>query len=182
MVGRWAWTMPVVAGLLVGCGTPLGPCFSELIEVSFAGTIDGAAGSAAGQVAPGNISGFPELRQLVIDGRPRPGERVIWTIDGVAGGFLAIDLPATVAAGQTLPVASVVQGGGWGLVPGGSGGAVVGARVDGVFATTGSGTVTVLGTAPFRVRADLTLSTPARTVRIQGDMTFSYRREPGPCT
>ena len=175
----------MVAGTLVlaGCGTPFGPCYSEAVDVGLAGTLDGAALAAAGQVAPGSNATYQALRAVLIDGSGMAGQQMVWTVEGVGGdGYLAVQLPANLAAGQTFPVSQVFVGGGWGL---GSGAGVpaVSARFGAHQATTVTGTIAVLGVAPLRLRVDLTLGhAPSVTRRLTATATFSFRRESTPCT
>jgi hypothetical protein len=167
-----------------GCGAPFGPCYSELVQVAFAGSVDGTATTGSGEVALGNIGGdFYQLRDFVIEGTPLPGHRIVWLMTGFSQlDFLSVWLPASVTRGQVLQVSEVLQGGGWGVLPGT--GLAISARIGAGsgFATAASGTVTVERLAPLRLATDLTVSNAEVTRRIVGQIDFALQRDRVACT
>jgi hypothetical protein len=180
----------VAVGLLAStsaCGDPYGPCFSERIEVTLSGTLsDGTASSpvtAGDQVAPGNIADFAALKRVLIDGHPRAGQ-VAWTVGnfGSQVGMVAVFMPGQVQRGQALPLAAI-RGGGWGTLPGGSTqSASVDFRMGSFTAETVTGTLTVLETAPMRVRLAFTARDASGSARAVGvTAAFSFRREQTAC-
>ncbi len=167
------------------CGLPLGPCYTELVAVVLTGRIETASGTtsvtAGDQVAPGNVQDFATLRAVLVDGSRVPGRSVAWTVSGLGSGYLAVVLPADLAPGQSVTL-TPVQGGGWGVLPGSSGGLVTwtgewpaGAALQ--------GSARIVDRVPLRVELDLTLVEPSGSVRrLTATARFSYRRDPTPCT
>lgn len=163
---------------LAGCGAPFGPCYSELVIVSVDGAVDRGAGpvasGAAGQVAPGNVSDFTTLRGFFIDGEAVAGSAVVFTATGLGAGYVAVGVPGSIGAGQSVPL-SAFQGGGWGTLASGSLGLL--AWRDGDFeATSVTGTLTVLEREPLRLRLDFTARGPSGQTR-SADVTASFRYE-----
>jgi hypothetical protein len=161
-----------------------------MVQVDLEGTLDSASLVTAGQVGPGNISSYEQVKAFTIDGQSLPGQRVTWTLDGLNGaGYLAVELPGTITTGERWTISGAFVGGGGGVSSsggggaGGAGGAAVSARFGTSQAVTGTGSITVLATKPLQLRLDLTL-TDDQTVthRITGDAAFSFRRERVVCS
>ncbi|MBM4187868.1 MAG: hypothetical protein FJ206_11240 [Gemmatimonadetes bacterium] len=174
--------LAILVGLgSAGCGSPFGPCYSEAVRVGLNGTWDGGAVALAGQVGPGNISGFGEVRRVLIDGQGLGGQSVTWTADGLGNdGYLALTIPAAFSQGQVFPVRTTFVGGGWGIGAGST--VAVSARVGATKATAVDGTITVLAAAPLRLRVDLQLGIGGQTRRLEGLAVFRFDRERIPCT
>jgi len=181
-------TRAVVLGVgllaLTGCGAPFGPCSSELVIASVDGTVDlgggPSASGASGQVAPGNVSDFATLRRFFIDGESVAGTTVVFTATGLGAGFVAVAVPGSIGAGQSVPLAAF-QGGGWGTLASGSGGLI--AWRDGDFeATSVTGTLTVAARAPLRLGLLFSARNAAGDTRsVVATATFRYERRPAVC-
>jgi len=180
---KWRAFGLIGVAALAGCESPFGPCFQESVEVSLAGSLDGASLASSGRAGPGNIATFAELKAFAIDGQTLPGQRVAWTVDGLNGeGYLAVVLPGIVAAGQSWAITSAFVGGGWGVLPGDGSGAAVSARFGSSQATAATGTVSVLALQPLRVGLELDFVVGAGvTHAIRGNADFRFSREEVAC-
>jgi hypothetical protein len=163
-----------------GCGFPFGPCFSERIEVTLAGESNGAALQASDGVSPGNISDFSTLRDFLIDGQSLPGRTVAWTVS-LSDGYLAVMMPGSVSANQTITL-TAFRGGGWGA-PAGTGSVARVSWVDAGFeAATVTGILVVRAVAPLRVELTLTARDAANATRqLAATATFAYHRDRSVC-
>jgi hypothetical protein len=130
-------------------------------------------------------SHFDALRAALIDGRPQPGMAAIWSVPAFDAnpGWLAIELRTSLAPGEAVPVGAAFDGGGWGIetrppnAP-----ARIAVRAGDFIASSASGTITVLQTAPLELKLDLTAaSADGKAIRMLGNARFGLERETGPC-
>ncbi|MEX0691819.1 MAG: hypothetical protein WD934_06930 [Gemmatimonadales bacterium] len=144
--------------------SPFSPCTRDRIDAVFPVTV--AIGDAlqewtlTGVVTETNIE--PDLYQrlvagLVLDTASAAGS--VFTLDqgfgGDQAGFFAIWLRSDPALDAVLSVAGAFDGGGWGVLPGGTSGPLVALRIGPFQGTTATGTLTVLSTAPLRLDVDI---------------------------
>ena len=190
-----ARTRALLAGaalLAAACGSGTDACQAELISVTLPATLErnGAPSVAtlAGEVSVGTVGtpAFAALRQLLTGDAGAATSGVIWTVPAFEPeqGWVAVALDAPLAAGEELAVGSAFDGAGWGIfdLPAGTR-LAAGLRAGTFAATTVTGTASVLGVAPLRLRLDLQgADGTGATVRIRGEASFSYRAGPPSCT
>jgi len=129
---------------------------------------------------------FDALRQSLTEGGDIGAYNVTWTIPAfnVNGGYIALTHAAPLATGETQQVSVAFSGGGWGAhyaadanLPG------ISVRADNFVATSASGSITALATAPLRLRIDITTANAAgETIRLAGDAGFSYSKVQALCS
>jgi hypothetical protein len=168
-----------------------GQCPQEQLTVTWPITITRGSSTASPlltyTLTASNVdqSQFNALRSALADGGTTP-YNVTWTISAfdTNGGYISFTHPMPLARGQTLQVANVFTGAGWGAQQTGAATApAIGVRADGFVATSASGTITVLDTAPLRLRIDVTTSsTSGVTLRVAGDVGFNYAKVTTICT
>jgi hypothetical protein len=178
--------------LLAACGSPFGDCSSDRVEVTLPATIErnGVPESVAlgDAVATGNVGApeFETLRAVLTGDVASEDAGVVWTVSitGTSDGWISLAVDAPLSAGQTLDVGTTFTGAGWGLYDVPAGTKIAASVRDGAFiATSVTGTVQVLAVTPLRLRLDLTAADGSGlTVRIRGDASFAFVREPTPCT
>ena len=178
--------------LLSACGSPFGECRLDRVEVSLPATIERGSGTETatleGSVAVGNLGlpDFETVRAVLTGDVTSENDGVIWTVPmaGTTEGWVSLAIDAPVSPGDVLTIGSTFDGAGWGRfdLPGGT--KIAASLRDGAFtASSIAGTVEVLGVMPLRLRLDLTATDAADvTVRVTGDATFAFVREPAACT
>jgi hypothetical protein len=177
---------------LTGCGSPLGDCRSERIDVNWPATIERGAqpesAELSGQVAVGNVGAaeFATLRAVLTGDASSQTDGAIWTVPAFDDpqGWVAIAIQAPVGVGDVLPVDATIDGAGWGPYTLPAPARIVASIRAGSFAATSvTGTVKVLAVGPLRLRLDLTAHDgSASTIRLTGDAAFQFVSEPSACT
>ena len=129
---------------------------------------------------------FDVLRQALTAGGEPGTYNVTWTIPAfdVNGGHIALTHGAPLATGETQQVGVAFSGGGWGAqhaaaagVPG------VSVRASNFVATSATGSITALASAPLRLAVDITTANAAgETIRLTGDVGFSYHKVQALCS
>ena len=121
---------------------------------------------------------FDALKQALIDGGGSGSYNVTWTVPAfdVNGGYIALSHIAPIATGVTQQVNLAFSGGGWGArAVSGAVAPAISLRANNFVATSASGSINVLATAPLRLRIDITTTNAAgETIRVAGDAGFFY--------
>ena len=129
---------------------------------------------------------FDALKQALIDGSGTRSYSVTWTVPAfeVNGGYIALSHLAPIATGETQAVNLAFSGGGWGARPvTGSVAPAISLRADNFVATSASGSINVLATAPLRLGIDITTTNAAgETIRVAGDAGFAYHKVQALCS
>ena len=129
---------------------------------------------------------YDALRQTLTAGGGTGTYNVTWTIPAfdVNGGSIALTHAAPLASGETRQVTGAFSGGGWRAQPATA--AVppaVAVRAGNFVATSATGSITVLAASPLRLQVDITASNAAgETIRLTGDVGFSYHKVQALCT
>ena len=138
-------------------------------------------------LTPSNIdqAQFNTLRSLLVDGA-RPGTyNVTWSLPafGVNGGHISFTHAMPLSQGETQTVAATFNGGGWAAQQAGAAlPPAVSVRADTFIATSATGSITVLSTAPLRLQIDVTTrSASGETIRLTGDPGFAYQKVTKSC-
>jgi hypothetical protein len=177
---RWG-VLCISLALLAGCsvGSPVASCTDESVAVDLTGTLDGVVVTGSGSVSDGNVgsAAFADLRRYFIEGAPLAGREVVFTVERIGPGTLAVFFPGVVTGSLSVTVdRTITRGGGWGTaasIASGAGVSWYAGSVDGVAIT---GIFTVLASAPLRLGFDLTIrDTAGATRRLAGTMAFSSR-------
>jgi len=127
-----------------------------------------------------------ELLRQALTGTPTVTYNVTWTVPAfdVNGGYIAFRHTAPMVNGETQQVEVAFAGGGWGatstqqpLRP------AISLRADNFEAAAATGSITAIGTAPLRLRIDVTTTNaPGETIRVSGNAGFVYQRVDALCT
>ena len=137
-------------------------------------------------LTPSNIdqAQFNTLRSLLVDGA-RPGTyNVTWSLPAfnVNGGHISFTHAMPLSQGETQQVNATFSGGGWAAQAGAALTPAVSVRADNFTATSASGSITVLSTAPLRLQIDVTTrSASGETIRLTGDTGFAYQKVTKTC-
>lgn len=180
---------------LPGCSTYellTDSCNVEYIELSWPVTIErGASSSNAvlfNRLSRSNVSidQFDMLKRAFIAGENQTASAAVWSVSAfnVNGGYISLVHRVPLPAGETVPIVTAFEGGGWGTLTGRPSSSASAAVRAGTFtATTAKGTLLVLAASPLSLRVDLTATNQAgEDIRVRGDAAFSLRRETGSCT
>jgi hypothetical protein len=123
---------------------------------------------------------FDALRATLTAGGPGGTYNVTWGIPAFEtnGGYIALQHVAPIQAGETQQVGAVFSGGGWGAQPATSAvSPVVSLRASNFVATSATGSITSLGSAPLRLRIDITtVNQSGETIRVAGEAGFAYNK------
>jgi len=168
-----------------------GRCEQEQLTVTFPVTITRGSTTTSTllttTLTPSNLdqTRFERLRQSLVDGIDTELFTVMWTVPAfdINGGMIAFTHSAPLSPGETQQVTGAFDGGGWGaesaarpILP------AISVRAENFTATKASGSITVLNTAPIRLRIDVTTSNEAgETLRITGEAGFHYDKVTKPC-
>jgi len=121
---------------------------------------------------------FDALRKALTSGGGVGTHNVTWTMPAfdVNGGYIALAHAAPLTTGETQQVNVAFQGGGWGAQPAAPAfPPAVAVRADNFVATSATGSITALASAPLRLQIDITTANAAgETIRLAGDAGFSY--------
>jgi hypothetical protein len=176
--------------LLLAACSPFGDCELDRIIVALPATVTLDHGVAAwdlsGSVTVGNLDRptYDRLVGALIEGT-RSLDGAVWTLDvgfGDEAGYLAVYWVGDPEEGQTVAVVGAFDGGGWGFLDEATQGPRVASRIGTVTASSASGTLTVLGTAPLRLSVDVTVADGSGvSYRFVGEMAFSRSVEPVSC-
>ena len=199
MSTRRTSTLRALAGLVFACGAmgldacsyPFGPCETERIEVTLDGSIRRAGVTSdvrwIDSVADGNVGrpAYEDLRAILIEGASPGAVAVVWTIAAFDSnpGAVAFAVNGTLSTGTVLPVQRVFDGGGWGRLSLGAEPVLINVRAGDFIASSVTGTLQVLDSAPLRLHVDVEVASDrGERIRIQGEIRFQGIRESGPCT
>lgn len=168
-----------------------GRCEQEQLTVTFPVTVTRGSTTTSTllttTITPSNLdqARFARLRESLVDGTASGIFTVTWTVPAfdINGGMIAFTHTAPLSLGETQQVTGAFDGGGWGADPAAR--AVLPAisvRADNFTATKASGSITVLSSAPLRLRVDVTTANDAgETIRITGEAGFHYDKVTKPC-
>jgi hypothetical protein len=168
-----------------------GRCLQEQLTVTFPVTITRGSTTTSTllttTITPSNLdqTRFARLRQSLVEGTDTELFTVTWMVPAfdINGGMIAFTHTAPLSSGETQQVTGAFDGGGWGADPAAR--AILPAisvRADNFTATKASGSITVLNTAPLRLRIDVTtLNDAGETIRITGEAGFHYDKVTKPC-
>lgn len=137
-------------------------------------------------LTPSNVdqTQFNALRAALVDGSSTI-TNVTWTVPAfdTNGGYIAFAHATPFTVGESRPVSVAFQGGGWGAQTAGAGlPTAISLRADNFIATSATGTITALATAPLRLRIDVTTRNAAgETIRVTGDNGFAYQKVTKTC-
>lgn len=162
-----------------------GRCDQEQLTVTFPVTITRGSSTTSRlltyTLTDSNVdpAQFAQLRRSLVEGDASGAVNVTWTVPAfdTNGGMIAFTHQAPLANGETREVAAAFNGGGWGAETTGrlSFPTLVAVRADNFTATQASGSITVLGSSPLRLRIDVTTANDAgETIRITGEAGFHY--------
>lgn len=167
-----------------------GRCTQEQLVVSWPVTITRGTTTTSTlltyTLTPSNIdqTQFNALRAALVQGSSTI-TNVTWTIPAfdTNGGYIAFEHATPFAVGESRPVSVTFQGGGWGAQTAGAGlPTAISLRADNFIATSATGSMTALDTAPVRLRIDVTTRNAAgETIRVSGDAGFAYQKVTKPC-
>lgn len=167
-----------------------GSCPQEQLVVTFPVTITRGASASSPLITRTMTDGmmgqsqFNTLRQLLVDGS-NGSYNVTWTVPAfdTNGGYISFMHSMPMASGETQPVANVFAGGGWGAQPATPAlPPAISVHADNFTATSASGSITALNTAPLRLRIDVTATNATgETIRITGDAGFAYQKVTTTC-
>ena len=195
---RRALALAAVLSLpLAACGGPLDTsCTEESIRVDFPATAGIGVGEfirpmeMAGTLGEDNVDApvFRRLWRIASDAGDESGAFVFTltprTGSAVVAEFLSLALRVPLRQGAVATVDAAFEGGGWGLVtlaPGED--AAASMRVNGAYARSFTGTVTVLDASPLRLRVDLGATTATGEIlRVRGDAAFALAADEVPCS
>jgi hypothetical protein len=168
-----------------------GRCEQEQLTVTFPVTVTRGGTTTSTllttTITPQNIdpAQFAQLRRSLVNGDASAVVNVTWTVSAfdTNGGMIAFTHAAPLSSGETQEVNGAFNGGGWGaesaartISP------AIAVRADNFLATKASGSITVLGSAPLRLRIDVTTANDAgETIRITGEAGFHYDKVTKPC-
>jgi hypothetical protein len=168
-----------------------GSCPQEQLVVTWPATITRGATVTnrllTTTLTPANVNQeqFDILRQSLV-GTSTGIYNVTWTVSAfdVNGGYIALRHGVPMTNGETQQVETAFAGGGWGaeaaarsLPP------AISLRADNFEATSASGSITTTGTAPLRLRIDITTrNASGETIRVAGEAGFAYQKVTALCT
>ena len=169
-----------------------GRCTQEQLVVTWPSTItrNGLTVSTllVSTVTPENIDAtqFARLRDALVSGGTNGLANVTWTVPAfnVNGGYIAFTHAAPLTRGETQQVGVTFEGGGWGAQPVTAAfPPAISVRADNFTATSASGSITVLDSAPLRLQIDVTTRNAAgETMRLTGEAGFAYQKVTKTCT
>ena len=166
-----------------------GSCPQEQLVVTFPATITRGGLTTntliTRTITPASIdqTQFNALRQVLVDGGTG-AYNVTWTVPAFdTNGFISFMHPVPITTGQILQVSAVFTGGGWSAQPATLAlPPAVSVHADNFTATSASGTLTALNSAPVRLRIDVTAASAAgESVRISGEAGFAYQKVTTTC-
>ena len=126
---------------------------------------------------------FNALRQALVDGGTA-SYNVTWTVPAFdANGSISFMHPVPIPVGETRQVSAVFSGGGWGAQPATLAATpAISLRADSFTATSVSGTMTALNSAPVRLGIDVTTTNATgETIRVTGEAGFAYQKVTTTC-
>lgn len=128
---------------------------------------------------------FDALRETLTGTGTSAMYNVTWSVPSfdVNGGYVAFTHTVPFSAGETRPVSAAFSGGGWGAQPTSTQiPTAIALRADNFVATSSTGSIIALAAAPLRLKVDVTTASAAgETIRVTGEVGFSYHKVTALC-
>ncbi|HEX6574863.1 MAG TPA: hypothetical protein VF042_07805 [Gemmatimonadaceae bacterium] len=167
-----------------------GKCTQEQLTVTWPATITRGSSTTGAllvhTLTPSNVNQaqFNQLRQALVQGGDPLAYNVTWTVSAFEtnGGYISFTHQAPLTSGASQQITSTFNGAGWGAAPFQPAPWAVSMRADNFTATSATGTITALNSAPLRLRIDVTAqNNTGESIRVTGDAGFNYAKVTKPC-